>query len=56
MRLNLNCSLNFFEKENNIFDNSLQLISDHPTNIKRIKNIKEKNENPKKKCNKFIYK
>ena len=55
MNLNLNCSLIFFEKENKIFDNYLQLISDHPTNINRIKNIKNQNWNNQKKCTPFIY-
>jgi Zn-dependent protease with chaperone function len=55
MNLNLDCSLNFFEKENSIFDNYLQLISSHPTNINRITNIKKQNINKNKKCNKFIY-
>lgn len=55
MKLNLDCSLNFFEKENDIFDNYLQLISTHPTNINRIKNIKKQNINNEKKCHKFIY-
>ncbi|MFC1797808.1 hypothetical protein ACFLY2_01160 [Patescibacteria group bacterium] len=55
MNLNLDCSLNFFEKENNIFDDYLQLISTHPTNIKRIENIKEQNLNPGKECSEFIY-
>ena len=56
MNLNLECSLNFFEKENDIFNNYLQLISTHPTNINRIKNIKEQNKHLDKKCNNFIYK
>jgi predicted metalloprotease with PDZ domain len=56
MNLNLDCSLNFFEKENNIFDNYLQLVSDHPTNMKRIKNIKEQNKNLDKECTIFEYK
>lgn len=55
MNLNLNCSLNFFEKENNIFENYLQLISTHPTNINRIRNIDEQNINIGKECTPFVY-
>lgn len=53
MWLNLDCSSNFFKKENDIFANYLQLISSHPTNQKRIKNIKSKNENNEKECTKL---
>lgn len=54
MNLNLGCSLNFFEEES-YFQTYLQFISTHPSNIKRIENIKKQNLNTHKECNAFHY-
>lgn len=50
MWLNLNCSLNFFEKDNGKFYSYLQIISTHPINKTRIENIKKNNINRNKDC------
>ncbi len=50
MELNLECSLNFFNKDTDIFSSYLQFISTHPTNISRIKNIRKNNKFPDKEC------
>ncbi len=55
MNLNLNCSVNFFENWNGDFNNYLLLLSDHPTNVKRIEKMKKMNLNKNIKCHKFIY-
>lgn len=56
MWLNLKCSTYFFEKDNDKFNTYKQFLSDHPTNINRIKNINKQNLNTNKKCNLFNYK
>lgn len=53
--LNLNCALNFFKDEENIFLEYLNLASTHPTNKIRIKKLEENILYPEKKCNNILY-
>jgi Zn-dependent protease with chaperone function len=55
MWLNLDCSLEFFKRDNWKFNNYFLLLSDHPTNDKRIENLEKHNLNKDKKCNIFTY-
>jgi len=55
MWLNLDCSLEFFKRDNWKFNNYFLLLSDHPTNDKRINNLEKNNLNKNKKCNIFTY-
>lgn len=53
--LNLECSANFFKKEDSFFEEIWKYLSTHPGDDDRYKKLIESNNFPEKECHEFTY-